>query len=486
MSKTKKIIPLVLMAALIVFGYQRSFWADYSWPKRFIVQTVWSTFEINTPIAMSITAVSQTWGTMKSYVWDVFLEIDRLTYGRDYLVPSSGMISFTSWDQGIKVFATWLLIKKAWTYSIKVVDIIDEEIQWIRTVTITDHTNSNVSTNDDDIDSVVDWLYENGLTVFSTSATFHPERSIRRDEAAKFMVIFAENILDEQSEEDPACDTFTDIAQTNSLKEYIIQACDLGYLKWSNHKATPSNNLSNQQALAIIMRMYEWQLDEPKSDRSKNYYARAKELGISDGLNLTDKKQNITRWKFATLLYRIADIIATENWDNEIDTFWSELEEWLTTLFEGLVEMLWLKINAHSGLNNDFINKAAICESWASVTTETNFDMIWMNFSMTTYRQIRWFEGTQCKIYERIDAASVTIATGQMQSGLFSGATQAEIDEQISEVQSGIKQSIWKDGICLYNTGTLFENLQLELSGEFMPMPMGDKTNCTWALYEEE
>jgi len=42
---------------------------------------------------------------------------------------------------------------------------------------------------------VVTWMYENGLTVFSTSATFHPERSIRRDEAAKFIAIFAQNIL---------------------------------------------------------------------------------------------------------------------------------------------------------------------------------------------------------------------------------------------------------------------------------------------------
>jgi len=36
-------------------------------------------------------------------------------------------------------------------------------------------------------------------------------------------------------------------------------------------------------------------LDEPKSDRSKNYYQRAEELALLDGLSLSDKKKAITR-----------------------------------------------------------------------------------------------------------------------------------------------------------------------------------------------
>lgn len=487
MKVTKKVIPFALMLLLVSFGYQKTFGANESEAKRFVVQTVGTTFEVNTPIAMSVTAISQTWATMKSYVWDIFIEVDKLTYGRDYLVPSSGLYTFTSWDQGSKVFANWLVIKKAWTYTIRVSDIIDEKIQWTRTITITDSSNNTTSANTDSIDTVINWLYDNGLTVFSTPATFHTERNIRRDEAAKFISLFAQEILYQQWESDPVCYTFNDIAETNSLKDYITQSCELWYMKWANNKFNPSGNLSNQQAIAIVMRTYEWRLDEPKSDRSKNYYARAKELGITDWLPLANKKAAISRGNFATLVYRVAKMNEDQNPIGTTIMSWVDtLFSWINTMLEGLISMLWFHMNSYNGVTPNFINQAGICSSWANTTIETNFDMVGMNFSMKIYRQIQWFTWNQCKVYERIDEAKVSISSGQILSGLANGLSQIEIDTQIAEVQSGLQASIGKDGTCMYTTGVLLDNLQKESSGEFIPIPNinGEESNCTWTLYE--
>ena len=342
-------------------------------------------------------------------------------------------------------------------------------------------------TQQTNIQEVVSRMYENGLTVFSTSATFHPERNIRRDEAAKFISLFAQEVLDQQWESDPACYTFNDIATTNSLKDYITQSCELGYMKWANNKFNPSGNLSNQQAIAIVIRTYEWRLDEPKTDRSQNYYARAKELGITDWLNISNKTAAITRGNFATLVYRVAKINEEQNPIGTALLSWvNTLLSWVSSMFDGLIGMLWFQMNSYSGVTANFILQAGVCFSGADTTIDTNFDMVGMNFSMKIYRQIRWLDWNQCKVYERIDAANVKISTSQKQNALMSGLSQTDITAQIAEAQSGLQDAIGKDGICTYTTWVLLDNLQKEASGEFIPMPNinSAESNCTGALYE--
>ena len=327
-------------------------------------------------------------------------------------------------------------------------------------------------------------MYDNWLTMFSTSATFKPEKNIRRDEAAKFITVFADTIMNQKGKETASCYTFTDISAKNTLKNYIVQSCELWYIKWKNNKFTPAGNLTNEQAIAIVIRMSEWPLAEPQSNRSKNYYAKAKELGLLEGLDLLNTKKTITRGQFATLLYRTAQNYGdTNDLGSQIG---NALSGMVNTMVTELISMLGIHINSNIWLNNDFIQKANICYSGAAITTETNFDMLGMNFYTKSYRQIRWWIGNQCAVYERIDAASVNVSTGQIQSALASGATQSEIDTQMAKMQSGMQAILGKDGICLYSTWTLVKNLQSELSGEFIPIPdMSSELNCTWSLYDQ-
>lgn len=334
-----------------------------------------------------------------------------------------------------------------------------------------------VQAKETNIEEVISRMYNNWLSDYWNIPTFKPEKNIRRDEVAKFITIFADTILDQQWEETPTCYTFTDIPEKNNLKNYIIQSCELWYMKWKNNKFTPSDNLTNEQAIAIIIRTHEWILEEPIHDRSKNYYNKAQELKILDWLNISNKKQAITRGEFATLLYKTSQL-----WR------WNTLLEWIGTMITSFIDMLWIKINSHTGISKDFIAQAAVCLSGANTTTETDFNMMGMNFYVKSYRQIRWFEWNQCKIYERTEDAKVTIITGMVLNAISSGATQVEIDEQRTMIESGVQSTIGEDGICLYDTWTLVMKLQKELSGESLPMgDLGNTIdNCTGELYKKE
>lgn len=74
---------------------------------------------------------------------------------------------------------------------------------------------------------VVSWMYENGLTIYSTAQTFKTASNIRRDETAKLISVFAQSILDQEGQEDRSCYGFTDVSSKNTMKVHITQACEL-------------------------------------------------------------------------------------------------------------------------------------------------------------------------------------------------------------------------------------------------------------------
>lgn len=335
-------------------------------------------------------------------------------------------------------------------------------------------------------------MYDKGLTDYNTKAQFKSEKNIRRDEASKFITEFAQTVLEKQWTESSICYMFSDVPNSNKLRDYMVQSCELWYMKGKNNKFNPGWYLSNAQAIAIVIRMSEWVLDEPKSDRSKNYYKKANELWLLDWLSLLDRRQYISRWKFATLLYRVNQNIWDSNLredsqaiSEEFGNFDEILSSWLNTMLNAMIDFLGFKVNSHSGINSDFINKATLCTSWTSNTTETDFDMLWMNFYMKMYREIRWREWSKCIVYERIDGATVNIPTKQIQSAIASGyTTQQEADLQIAEMQTLIQKSIGKDWLCKYPISFFTAELAKELSWDFNPMPDDNLSEyCTWSIF---
>lgn len=349
----------------------------------------------------------------------------------------------------------------------------------------------------EDIGWVISWMYDNGLTSYVSQDQFRPDKTIRRDEASKFVTKFSQAILLQEQQENSDCYIFNDIPKKSNLKDYIIQACELWHMKWSNNKFNPSWNLSNAQAITIIIRMYEWMLDEPKSDRSKNYYQRAEELALLDGLSLSDKKKAITRWEFAILLYRLwtqlneaqvrEDSESLYESDTIWDTLWDSLQQWATEMFEYFVEMMWFHINLHTWLTTTFINQASMCISWSSVMTQTDFDMLSININFKQYTKINGWNSWKCEVYERIDGVDIKMLGWQIQQALSSGSSIEEINQQFSIIRDAFADVLWKDGICLYDTWALVANLQNALSWTYLSSSFinSSQATCTWSMYQD-
>ncbi len=113
-------------------------------PDAFIVEVVPSSFDVNEAVDITIKAVKSDGEIITAYQGDVFIEIEGIVDTADYTVPSDGLYTFLPQDQGVKLFSKWLVIKKSWTFTIKVSDIINDTIIGEKTVivgTVEDTTN---------------------------------------------------------------------------------------------------------------------------------------------------------------------------------------------------------------------------------------------------------------------------------------------------------------------------------------------------------
>jgi hypothetical protein len=79
----------------------------------------------------------------------------------------------------------------------------------------------------------------------------------------------------------------------------------LGLFKGSQGKFMPNNNITEAQALTVVVRSLYGKMDETMSPWYKGYFMKAKDIGLisNETISMVDTK-NITRQKLATWLYQ--------------------------------------------------------------------------------------------------------------------------------------------------------------------------------------
>jgi len=170
-----------------------------------------------------------------------------------------------------------------------------------------------------ELTTAVDWMYQNGLTKYTSVSAFRSTDTIRRDEASKLFSLFAQTVLGKDwPTQTAACATFTDVASTNTMKTFIIDSCNRWYVLWSAGKFYPTSSLTNIQAISIIMRMLEGKQDESWTHRYDVYFARATELWLLDGLSFSNKSAAIKRGILGILLYRTSQLPDLETYTDTI------------------------------------------------------------------------------------------------------------------------------------------------------------------------
>jgi hypothetical protein len=152
--------------------------------------------------------------------------------------------------------------------------------------------------------TVYDWMYENGLTTMTSESAFRPNDGVSRGEIAKFFNEFA--ALQELSKTKTADECqFNDIAGYDStLVPHIISACEYGLVKGSQGNYYPQNNLTEAEALTVVIRAIMGMQDETGEPWWKETHEVAKWLGIIDNESVWDLDTPAMRGKVGTWLWR--------------------------------------------------------------------------------------------------------------------------------------------------------------------------------------
>ena len=171
------------------------------------------------------------------------------------------------------------------------------------TSTNTNQTLTSV-VSDPALQEAIYWMYDNGITRYDSVENYRPFDSITRQEAAKIFTLFRNTIIQGTPDSAGANCVFTDMDLADpTLVSYITDACKLQILKWSNGLFNPLAILTKPQAVAILVRMLEWNQDETTNPRWQWYYDRAVAMWMIQQSTPTNFDKPITRYEVAMLLY---------------------------------------------------------------------------------------------------------------------------------------------------------------------------------------
>ncbi|HRX63872.1 MAG TPA: S-layer homology domain-containing protein [Candidatus Absconditabacterales bacterium] len=185
----------------------------------------------------------------------------------------------------------------------------DEAIQNISTFMshLNNYSEYSIPNGSDELSNAISFLYQNGLTIYSDKSSFMPDTFITREQAAKFLSVYAEDFK-QMSPDLSKTFVFTDINDGDpTLRDYITKSYQMGIFNGYGSVFKPHWNLTKGGAIAVLLRIHLGEsLNEYNYPRYKEYYLRAKELGITNDPNIRNFDSNITRGELALFIYRIS------------------------------------------------------------------------------------------------------------------------------------------------------------------------------------
>jgi len=168
--------------------------------------------------------------------------------------------------------------------------------------------------------AIINRLFQNSITKHSTINDFMPQAPIRRDEMAAFLdrwyTSFQNEILWMTSKNAGTFDCWFDdlsLAHTDLLAT-IIDVCDRGIFKWWKGKFMPRDFITNEQALAVIMRQMISIDDATWESRSQSYYDHEFADQLIDWTSFLNKKESATRIDVWQVLRRALLLKLMEKW----------------------------------------------------------------------------------------------------------------------------------------------------------------------------
>lgn len=256
-------------------------------------------------------ALNKSWNISKwSNYWDC---VDFYAYWEEIFYPeihedwSYELWDWTSFSAPMIAWIIWLWYNRFWKINPEVVYAALESSATNNIIDAVKYLD-NLSANFWELKTAVSWMYKQWFTKHNNPQDFKYNRALRRDEAAKFFVSYAKNILGKRPDYTKIWCDFSDLDEAwSDLRNIVIESCQLWLFNGSNGKFRPWNSLTNAQAITVFMRMLHWYQDESWSHYANKYYLDAWNSWFIWWTALGNKGNfdiNATRWDVAIMLYR--------------------------------------------------------------------------------------------------------------------------------------------------------------------------------------
>ncbi len=201
------------------------------------------------------------------------------------------------------------------------------------------------------IDEVVSWMHQKWLTIFDNPSDFMATKWLRRDEASKFFVQYAKEILQIEPDTTKTNCNFNDLHHAwPDLKTIIKEACQLWLFQWHNWNFMPTQPLTNAQAITVLIRMIDGYKNETEWHFATRYFEKAKELWIMEWLYLNHTArfdQLTTRGEVGTLIFN-SSLLSKKGTSNDTQSYlvtriidWDTIEIMSWWIIEK-VRLIWI------------------------------------------------------------------------------------------------------------------------------------------------
>jgi len=154
------------------------------------------------------------------------------------------------------------------------------------------------------------WMYANWLTKYDNKEDYRMYDLVSREEASKIIWQAYLALGYPDIEKNDNCDFWDSNKFESSLAPHIANVCKRWLFKWSNWDYLPLNNLTKAEAMAVLLRMFEWKMSyELQVPWREQYYTKWKLIGLTNIEDINKFDKGLERYEIALMVYRLRGIV---------------------------------------------------------------------------------------------------------------------------------------------------------------------------------
>lgn len=335
--------------------------------------------------------------------------------------------------------------------------------------------------------TLIDWMYENGLTIYQTPEEFKLNQYVTRGEVAKFLNQYATTLELEKTVPLSQCQ-FSDIETYDiTLIPHIIQACEYGLIKWFEWQYFPEKLITQAEALTIVIRSILGIQDETWDPRRTITHQKAENLWVIEPLKVEALDVSAKRWMIWFWLYTVANsYVPTAEGKDSSDIYSSSLVSWDTsdwwvyvTFFDGTIKKVAEPIitsRPSDDVNRVTYSKIHVSPDSKRIAIDTqgyeeSYVQFYDTISDTVYGKVWW-------LFERRNENSIAYIN-TCYRWTDTCQTRRSINNKTPWIFPEVRAQWWKIWfVCEYNTNTLVEDLLVTV--DWMLHTIQEWIRCSW------